>query len=453
MALGMLWWARRGPRVLPLLLVDAPGALIATIMCIGLALAYAVQPVEQLRARLRVLGLALLACSAALTALPFGMACLLVAAGGLAGALRWRRPLVSLPLVIAALAAVVGGLALGLRGAARYDDPAAGAALDSLVFFFSLLAGTIACLPLAEPEAASEDAFAAVVRLAWLLPLLRLLTLGPWNTGWSLAATLLGGAAALWAALAALARPAPHARVLAGRQFFLGLALASMGLASSAGIAAACYALACYVVLCVAPTTGNSPRWVAWALSGAFPLSAPFVACWMAIGAAAAAGAMALAGAIWLAALLRGLAGLLAQPSGASHPGRLAAIGAIVLGVLAPTVVGFPIQLAVDQLQGGLTPYGNLSITPWVGLALLDSGSRAMITAPTLVVAGLMLVLAALLVLLTRLWPEQFGVLGDASDDTLETAPKHTDLIGALAHAVPWLAGLDVRRDRRDDAS
>jgi hypothetical protein len=228
--------------------------------------------------------------------------------------------------------------------------------------------------------------------------------------------------------------------MLAAQRFLLGLALGALGLASSAGIVACCYALLCYALLCAAPLVGVLPRWMRWAMAGALPFSAPFMACWLAIGAAAASGATALAGVLWLAALLRGVALLLEQPiEDNSANAALIGGGLVAVGVLAPPIVAALIQPIVDQLQGGLTPYGNLSIAPWVGLALLNSGSQAITTAPTLAAAGLMVVLVALVFLLARLLPHHDPV------STESEPPAQVDratLIADLVRAVPWLEAL-----------
>src|SRR6185295_15496546 len=88
-------------------------------------------------------------------------------------------------------------------------------------------------------------------RIAWLYPLARLYSLGPWNNGWLFATLLLGGAAALWSAGSALMHPDAAARARRGLLGYLGLALAGLGLGSGAGVAAGCYALLAYLVLVI----------------------------------------------------------------------------------------------------------------------------------------------------------------------------------------------------------
>jgi hypothetical protein len=439
-ALGLLWMVRRIPIALPFVYADALAAFVIVVICAGLALAYATRPDSSQTVGLRVLGLAGLAAATCLSAAPLLTAILLFATLALAVAPHIRRPAMAMPLLLAGMAAIVAGLALTLRGAVLYDALTAGAALDSLVFWCTLLVAVVPALPLAVPDAHADDPYAGVLRVLCLYPLARLFSLGPWNEGWSLAAMLLGGGAVCWAALAALTRLTHPARIIAAQRFFLGLALGALGLASSAGVAACCYALLCYALLCAKPLYGVRPGWARWALAGALPFSAPFMASWLAIGAAAATGATALAGVLWLASLLRGVALLLEQPTeDDSSNAALIGGGLVAVGVLAPPIVAYLIQPIVDQLQGGLTPYGNLSITPWVGLALLNSGSQAITTAPTLAAAGLMLVLVALVFLLARLLTHHDPV------PTESEPPAQVDratLVADLVRAVPWLGSL-----------
>jgi hypothetical protein len=167
-----------------------------------------------------------------------------------------RRGLWVAPSLVAAGALTVGYGALVARGVLQYDARTAGAALDSFVFWFALLAAAIPISILVQPkqtknrEPRTENPatyhasplhpftpspvhpFTDIFRFAWLYPLARLYSLGPWNTGWAFATLLLGGGAALWAALAALMQPADQ-RILAPRSF-LALALAGLGLGSGA---------------------------------------------------------------------------------------------------------------------------------------------------------------------------------------------------------------------------
>ncbi|MDZ4719819.1 MAG: hypothetical protein SH847_15325 [Roseiflexaceae bacterium] len=452
-ALGLLWKVRRIPIALPFVYADALAAFVIATLCAGLVLAYVARSDWPSPVVLRVLGIATLATAACLCAIPIASAILLFAVLALAVAPYIRRPVAAMPLLISGSAALVAAFALTLRGVLRYDDPAAGVALDSLVFWFTLLAAVVPALPLTVPDDATDDPWGNVARILCIYPLARLFTLGPWNEGWSLAAMLLGGGAACWAALAALTRATPPARMIAAQRFFLGLALGALGLASSAGVAASCYALLCYALVCTTPPAGNRPRWASWVFTGALPLSAPFMASWLAIGAAAASGAIVLAGVLWLAALLRGVALLLEQPTdGDRASSKLFGRVYIAVGVLAPPIVAYAIQPIVDQLQGGLTPYGNLSIAPWVGLALLNSGSQAITTAPTLAAAGLMLVLVALVFLLSRLFARHDQSVTETHETVQMAGLDRATLIADLVRAVPWLRSLGRQKGRDHDA-
>lgn len=188
---------------------------------------------------------------------------------------------------------------------------------------------------------------------------------------------LLGGAAAGWAALATLTHPTAEARALAARHFFLGLALGALGLASSAGVAACCYALLTYALLCTLPNGIRLPNWVNWAQAGALPLTAPFMACWLAVGAAAASGASVLAGALWLAALLRGVALLLELPAETDADPRTGLpAGERPCGErhISTANCGLPDPAGCRSAPGWPDRlWRHLSIAPWVGLSLLDS--------------------------------------------------------------------------------
>ncbi|MEP7188668.1 MAG: hypothetical protein ABI901_05660, partial [Roseiflexaceae bacterium] len=99
-----------------------------------------------------------------------------------------RRAVPAAPNLLAAACLLLGCGALALRGAARYDDRTAGAALDSFAFWFVLLAALIPLIPLsrAEDQAPSSTNQAAIqplrfsalstrlLHFAWLYPLTRL---------------------------------------------------------------------------------------------------------------------------------------------------------------------------------------------------------------------------------------------------------------------------------------
>jgi hypothetical protein len=314
----------------------------------------------------------------------------------------------------------------------RIDDPLAGAALDSMVFA-AILAGVAGALLLPEPgsgQADSEsgarpDAHTGLFRAMWLLPLMQLYSLGPWNEGWSLATLLLAGAALLHAAGAALtARSASecHTHIL---RMYRALALAGLGLSTSGGIAAAGYVLLLLAVWSASAEPLSEPAdpgnqfirrlyasavgLTPWLVSPAFPLSGAFVAVWMLLGAATAGGVSLLGGIAWLAALIAAVALIL---PGRGHASPIPATAMLALGVGAPLVLRLLIQPAVEQLQGGLTVYGDVQVWPWIGMTMVDSARRQVLSWPTLGVAGLMLVISALVFLLRR-YPALFGPPGD----------------------------------------
>ncbi len=100
------------------------------------------------------------------------------------------------------------------------------------------------------------------------------------------------------------------------------------------------------------------------------------------------------------------------------RPSPIAAGASVLLGVGAPLVVLALIQPVVEQLQGGLTPYGDVNIWPWIGLASIDSARAQVTTLPSIAVAALMLVLSALVYLIAR--------LRDSWQPTDDDAPPRT---------------------------
>jgi hypothetical protein len=456
-ALALCWVARRAPiGNYPLIYLDALASFMCAALLAGVALLLLAQPEREGAWRL-LLGAAL-SCAGLLAAKPW-LAALLLCVGAVAGSpLRLTRPAAAgrLPMPGPALP---GGLALllafgtlTLRQVNRFDDASAGSALDSFVFWFALLTAAAPLIPARGPG----DLRAAPLRAVWLYPLARLYTLGPWNEGWSLAAVLLGAAIALWSALAGLARPEAAERADAARRYFLALAVAALGLSTSAGVAAAGYTILTYAVLAVLPTPAAGQRGAtqaplsSWAVSGALPFTAPFVAAWMATSAAAAAGITALAAACWAAALLHALRSVL-DARRVKHERqalRVAALASAILGIAAPAVLLALIQPVVDQLQGGLTPYGIFQVWPWVGLGAADAANRAVTSFPTIAVAALMLVLSAIVYLVAR-WRrlEPVGAQAQPGDEGAAT------LLEAVRAHVPWLgARPGASRERRDDA-
>ena len=390
-----------------------------------------------------------------------------------------RRAVPVAPSLLSAGCLLLGCGALALRGAARYDDRTAGAALDSFAFWFVLLAAVIPLIPLSRAENQESSITNQLVlgarffHFAWLYPLARLYSLGPWNSGWSFATLLLGGALALWCAGEALVRPDVIVRNAKIQSIYLALALAGLGLSNSAGLAAACYGVLAYLVLYVGQGDWGagssrdeelsyrasitppgaalvphpaSPNLLPWLLSSALPLTAPFVAAWMLIGASVAGGVALLAGVAWLVALLHGLTVALwndATPAPARRPLRVAGAVSVVLGVGAPPIVRLLILPVVALLQGGLTPFGDLNIWPWVGVAASDSNHTQVATLPSIAIALLMLVLTALVYVVARLREiRRAEQPGEQPGEQPAAAVPASTLLSYLRDEVPWLGGL-----------
>ncbi|HEU5102026.1 MAG TPA: hypothetical protein VFU22_23550 [Roseiflexaceae bacterium] len=514
-ALALLWRVRDTPLALGWSIrIDALSSLFLLALFGGCALALAAQPAQPLSGWLRpiVVSAALaLAFSTTLTPAIAGayvvLALLTLNRHSLAmqpdRPLRtqldravWglRRIALAAPGLLAAACLLLGYGALALHGAARYDDRAAGLALDSFAFWFVLLAAVIACSPIFQPtnderrtkneragerrdeRATAEDRplihsptrpFAppqpswfnsGLFRFAWLYPLARLYSLGPWNAGWSFATLLLGGGVALWCACSALAHPDVTTRNARAQSIYLALALAGLGLSTSAGVAAACYGVLAYLVLAIGykdwrvanrddlvdnPLSNPHPPTpipLPWLLSSAIPLTAPFVAAWMLIGAGVAGGVALLAGVAWLVALLHGLMLALRgdeAPAQARRQLLVAGATSLLLGVGAPLIVRALIRPVVGQLQGGLTPYGDANIWPWVGLAASDSAHTQVTTLPSIAIALLMLVLSALVHVVARLRRLRRA---DEQGAPPDRAPATT--LSNLRDEVPWLGGL-----------
>lgn len=426
--LGLAWLTRDTPiapgRAAGLLRADGLSALIVIVAAghglVSLALGYLKHWRLAARAVLLVLAV-LVGHLAAIGALLLGLAALRERAEGERRGWEW---------LLGLLPALCAALGLGLVGASagewRYGAPAAGSGLNSLSFGLLLLGALLgygaAALPKGLPPASEP-----FVALGSIYGLLRLFSLGPWNIGWLFAALLAGGAVALWAAWAAAAAPPTEGAAWTGL-YLGGLALAGAGLGSGAGLTMAGYALLLGPVLRLG-LSDAAPHRAHWLLSAAVPLSAPFVLAWMAVAAAAAGGITALAAALWAAALLMALPsarlalaakgpGSLPSQEGAGEPGasglsavagsvarlwqapgqrQLAAAGLSgVLGVGSPLVVAGLLRPMVAQLQGGLTPFGEIELWPWAGLIAFDAARQPVATLPSLALVALMLILAAL---------------------------------------------------------
>lgn len=335
----------------------------------------------------------------------------LAALGGLlvvAGLLEEAAPDAERPFWRLAPVGVVAGLALiGLTGGAwNYGAPLAGAGLNSVSFALVLVSALLALDALAL-AGTGAPASAPMVASGCLYALVRLFSLGPWNTGWLFAALLLGALAALGGAWRAASAPAERAAPWLGLSSG-GMAIAGAGMGSAAGLTVAGFVLLLWPALRLGlerPATGARALWL---LSAAVPLSGPFVAGWLAIAAAAAGGLPALALALWLAALLMALPPArlaLAPPAPSTGDWRawLAAGCSAGLGLGAPLLLTGLLAPLTAQLQGGLTPFGEIVVWPWAGLIAFDAARQPVATLPSLALLGLMLILSALCWLALRL--------------------------------------------------
>ncbi|WP_029214952.1 hypothetical protein [Kallotenue papyrolyticum] len=329
---------------------------------------------------------------------------------------------------------LLAALLLAAAGAMRWSDPQAGPRLSSPTFLLLALAclAGLGTYPFSL-MAARPDALRRAAQPIWLLPLLRTVAWGPWNSGWALALVLVGAVGALWAAGAALGASDDetcHER-LSG--LWLSMALACLGLLTSVGMAAALW-LPYGIAVSQPLLTGRRRMWAM-----PLPPTLMFTAVWLALGATAASGAMVLAAALLLATLIGVVAGY-RTPEAAPHeeaPLTPTARAALALtlggGLLTPLAIRALILPAVDQLQGGLTPFGLITIWPWVGLAALDAGQRRVAVLPSIALLALALVIGALVWLVARAAQARQGTTA------AEAAPQ-ADLQQALRQ-VWWLRG------------
>lgn len=397
-----------------MLRLDALGALFALLLT-ATALAQQASGGPALR-RILALGALLISLSLSSLLAPVGgllLACLCLERG--------RPQLVSLLLACALLAG--GFFLIGTSTDLwRYNLPTIGLGLSSPAFALLLAATLIGTGLWRTPLDRASPAPDPLLLVAWVYPLLRLFSLGPWNLGWSLATMLIGAALALWSAWRAATADAPLAWRI---QSYSALALVGAGLASGAGVALATFALICVPLLNLAgdkrvsevgaqdlgvPKPNPQPlipntRLALWLLTPAFPLGIPFVTIWLGVGAASAGGSSLLAATLWAVGLIGAapLANRLARPA-RGWPLWLASGLSFGLGVLAPLLVQLLIQPVIAQLQGGLSPYGDLGLWPWAGLFALDAARQPIATLPSLALAVLMLVLSAVAWLAVRLW-------------------------------------------------
>ncbi len=445
-ALGLMWLVQDRPHQRGIVRVDALSTFFLLVVTAGLLLAAYEKQKERawrwLWLPLGALGVGLFTTwIPAIVAAFAALAVLLPGGAPQPIATRWRwlallqRLMFASPMLVAAVCLILGYGALVLGSTWRYDARTAGAALNGFVFWFTLLAALVPQLRL---FAARDTLAARAWRLAWLYPLVRLSSLGPWNAGWSFAALLLGGAAALWAAISALTTPDDASRLHLIWLSFAAMTFTSFALSTSAGMAAGCYLMLASLLIPAPATNGEAVAPPTWTLLGALPFAAPFVGVWMLVGAATAASVVALAGVAWLVALLGGLTWAL-HPRPATQAYRLRAILSMMFGIAAPAVVLFLIEPVVQQMQGGLTVYGDVNIWPWIGLSALDAAKTQVAALPSVTIAGLMAVLLALVYLVARLrnTPDD----NDAPPAQASTA-SHT-ITAWLRNEVPWLGGAE----------
>jgi hypothetical protein len=108
-----------------------------------------------------------------------------------------------------------------------------------------------------------------------------------------------------------------------------------------------------------------------------------------------------------------------------------------VLGIAAPAVVLLLIEPVVEQMQGGMTVYGDVNVWPWIGISALDAAKTQVAALPSVAVAGLMAVLLALIYLVARL--SNAPADNDAAPG--RDAAASDTIIAWLRDEVPWLGG------------
>lgn len=302
---------------------------------------------------------------------------------------------------------VVAGLALigSVGGEWRYAAPAAGRGLNTASVALILL-GTALSVGAGDLARGRAPRVTPLAALGAGYVLLRLFSLGPWNLGWLFATMLVGTAVSLGAAwCAAAVHPSEAGPWL--EQFLAGLVLVGAGLGSGAGVVLAGYALLLGPLVRLGFAAAEPAR-VAWLFSCAMPLGGVFVVAWMAVAAAVAGALPLLAAGLWLAAFGAALpAARLGAAPKAPRTGRWeltagAGFSALV-GVAAPAIVVGLLSPMARQLQGGLTPFGEIELWPWAGLIAFDAARQPVATLPSLALLGLMAVLSALAWVVLRL--------------------------------------------------
>jgi hypothetical protein len=314
----------------------------------------------------------------------------------------------------------------------NYSDRNAGVALQSWIFALTLAATLLGSHTLLrhflpdwlrlkvvqmDEQTASLSWADSLFGLVWLYPLLRLYSFGPWNTGWSLATLLLGCGLCFWSISQHFqARNSlPTSSMVYG---LISLSIATAGLGSAAGVAAALVGLLSAVWLqaaLIALEGSENSSLQIWLISGAVPITLPFVAIWLAMSAALGAGVVLAAGLFWLLGLSNAITILrLAPKSSKAEAGfdwatlwrgsGIFASLSLLFGIWMPGLLDQIILPVARQLQGGLTPYGDLTVWPWLGISALNSGRQQIAALPSLVLAALMAILCALAWLTARLF-------------------------------------------------
>jgi hypothetical protein len=128
-------------------------------------------------------------------------------------------------------------------------------------------------------------------------------------------------------------------------------------------------------------------------------------------------------------------------PAPMHRPLLVAGVASAVLGIGAPPLVRLLILPAVEQLQGGLTPFGDVNIWPWVGVAASDSAHTQVATLPSIAIALLMLILTALVYVVMRLREIRRAEAEPPAAQPEADLPAST-LLSYLRDEVPWLGGL-----------
>jgi hypothetical protein len=431
--LGTIWLLRFLPQINAAPLHGRwplPWRLDGLTLCfiISLTLSAALVPLSR-RDTLRALA-ALLLCTALVGEHMLLLPLALIGVGGILWNWRW---------LLAGALLTIGVALLWFGGGATWYAPETATAITSSSFLLILAACSIGVnsYPIARlPQPA--DPLRHALQPIWLLPLLRTIEWGPWNNGWALAVLVLGGVTALWASSQAVWTNSQTRRVEHILGAWLGMAFACVGLLTTVGIASALWHVLAYGFAVGLLLRADRRVW--WA--GPLPPTTGFVAGWLAQGATAASGAFLLAGAFWLTTLFSGIAifRLRAETAKTRPISRISTIlvGLVIaLGVLAPVPLRWLIVPAIEPLQGGLTPFGLLDIWPWVGMAALDAGHRRVAVLPSIAVVVLLIVTAALVWLLARLFG--WSDLRPSADE--QPGPQLPTLWEELRQQVWWSRG------------